>query len=130
MSLKVREDEVIEEAADFVLLYGGGLYTAAQRPIIEEFIERHMGYGTLMIVRIKGEIVGMARYNFPEWDTVTILDLIIRPDHRNRTVMKSMLIQGLMTFPQVKRMSFKRKKHDKTITCLIDKFLGVKHGKR
>lgn len=127
---KLTNQNEISEIAEFVLTHARNLYVPTQRHLIEKFIEEHMKYGTLIVVRAKDGIVAVCRWNWFNPQTIKVLDLIIRPDHRNREVMKSVLVQGLMANPWAKYMSFHRKKHNRDITCLISKFIGRKYNGR
>lgn len=123
---KLTRQSKINEVADFVLTYGKNLYSPMQRPDIERFIEEHMDYGTLLITRDRGRIIGVCRWNFENPRLANILDLIIHPEYRNRRVMKSMLIQGNLAFPCLRSIKFYRKKHKRITECLINDFLGGK----
>ena len=112
------------EVADFVIRYGEGLYTAMHRPMIQEFIEKHMGYGTLFVVKKNSEIVAVTRWNWVDRHTANILDMVIRPDYRKKNVMKSMLVEASLAYPYLKRLKFHRKKHNRNVDCLVKKFIG------
>lgn len=129
-SLQPIDKTEIKKVADFVLKYGPNLYQESHRTIIESFLETHMGYGTLLVVRAKGEIVGACRWNWLNQDTVKVLDLIIHPAHRNKRTMKSMLVHALKAYPWVKYMKFCRKKYSyRESTYMVNDFIGGKHGR-
>lgn len=112
------------EVADFVLKYGNGLYHPMHREKIADMVSQHIGYGTIIVVRRNFDIVAVVRWNFLSNDTIKVLDLIIRPDYRRKNVMKSILIQGIQAHPNVKRMVFHRKKHNRDVNCLVSTFIG------
>ena len=124
MSLATQKHTNPSEVTDFVIRYSDGLYLPMHRKAVTDTIQKHMDYGTLLTVRKQGEIVGVVRWNFISTNTIKVLDLVIHPDHRNKGVMKAMLIQGLMAFPYIKNMTFHRKKHHRDTNCLVRSFLG------
>lgn len=99
------------EIADFILENSDGLYGMDAHVQISSYAYVHSIYGTLMIVRLRGEIVAVCRWNWLTNSHAKILDLIIRPDYRNKQVAKDMILKAKMAMPQLKQISFQRKKY-------------------
>lgn len=124
-------DKEVEEIVDFVIAQSEGLYHNLQRPQIESFIEMHIGFHTLMVVRSDGKIIGVCRWNWIDNHSVNILDLIIHKNFRRKSVMKSMLVNGLIEYPWIKTMKFSRKKYNHRETSIMVKdFFGGNYGRR
>jgi N-acetylglutamate synthase-like GNAT family acetyltransferase len=117
----------IQDITDFVLKYG--LYQGVSRNQIEDYVEKHMNYGTILTARDKGKIIGVCRWNSDDPQVLNVLDLIIHPDYRNKRVLKSMLIQGLLNYPWYKYIKFHRKKHNRDTNVLIKDFIGGSYGR-
>lgn len=125
-----RPSKLAQACAEFVLTHGRNLYSPIQRDQIERFIDLHIDYCTIIIVRDRDEIVAVGRWNTIDNETICVLDLIIHPKFRRKNVMKRMLVEFSMNYPWVKKISFHRKKHNRDATYLIKQFLGGKHGWR
>ena len=99
------------EIADFVVENSDGLYTVNDHAHIASYAYLHAVYGTLMVVRYLGEIIGVCRWNWTGSHDAKVLDLIIRPDFRNKQVSRDMLLKAKMALPGLERISFQRKKY-------------------
>lgn len=99
------------EIADFVIKYSDGLYTKDDHEHISSYAYVHAVYNTLIVARNKGKIVAVCRWNWITNNEAKILDLIIRPDYRNKQVARDMLLKAKMALPLLERISFKRKKY-------------------
>lgn len=108
--MQISQDEC-NEIADFVVKNSEGLYTLSDHAHIATYAYVHSIYGTLLVVRSKGNIIAVCRWNWISKDEAKILDLIIRPDFRNKRVAKDMLMKAKMAMPQLKHISFQRKKY-------------------
>ena len=93
---------------------------------LRDIIEKHIKYKTLLVEEIDNEIIGICRFNI-EGDTCICLDVVIRPDYRNKRLLKLFIIKGLRRFPYVNKLRFERgvrntrfKEYD------IYKFLGIR----
>ena len=120
------------EVADFVIKHSNGLYEEFERDSIEDYIEAHIVYGTMMIVREKGEIISVVRWNWTNWNTLRVLDLIIHSKYGNKAVLRDMLIKAKLAMPRLKVITFYRKMPGrlKLSEHTIEQFLGGFHGKR
>jgi N-acetylglutamate synthase-like GNAT family acetyltransferase len=96
----------LDKICNFILKYSP--YTDKEK--IKEFIQLHLKYKTCLIVyNEKNEIIAVARWNIlPSGKTAHILDLIIRPDYRNKGFIKKMLIKGLEIWKEVKYLCWDR----------------------
>lgn len=101
-----------DEIAQFVIKNSDGIYKESERVHIATYADIHMKYGTLMVVRDKGEIVAVCRWNMPEVGHATILDLVVRPDFRHKHLIKTMLLRAKMAMPELETISFQRDKKD------------------
>ena len=91
-------------------------------------IGEHLKYGTIEVIKVKDDIVAFGRFNIDGLNAL-ILDVVIRPDHRRKKLMKLMLLRGWKRFPFVKYIQFERGLKDKrTRRINMTKFLGVKNG--
>jgi len=64
--------------------------------------------GTLLIERNRNkEIVGICRFNI-NGTTCHCLDVVIRPDYRNKHILKLMIIRGLRKFPMTTTLVYER----------------------
>jgi hypothetical protein len=88
-----------EQEADivfFILEEGEGLYSYSDLPRIQHVVHKHIDYGTFMVIRDENGIVGVARWNWTNPDTIFILDVVVRKDARNnqQDIMRRMLLLG------------------------------------
>lgn len=120
------------EVADFLIDHGEGLYKDTERNYIEEYISRHILYGTIMIVRKQKKVIAVVRWNWITNSTAKILDLVIHPKFRHKAVLRDMLIQAKMSMPQLTTLCFHKKKlgQNRLFTNEVFDFIGGFHGKR
>lgn len=97
--------------ADFVIENSDGLYGLDAHEHIASYAYVHSIYGTLMVVRLKGEIVAVCRWNWVGTGHAKVLDLIIRPDYRHKQVARDMLLKAKLALPGLRLISFQRKKY-------------------
>lgn len=99
------------EIANFVL-DNSDLYKPEDRDYMARYIFSHMKFGTMMCVRDKdSSIVAACRWNWVDYHTAKILDLVVRKDFRNKNVLKKMLIRAKRAYPQGEFIIFSRKKY-------------------
>ena len=101
---------MLDEIARFVIKNGKGLYLQLDYNAIKNFIEKHIAYKTLIIVRDKEGILAVCRWNIPTKEEAHVLDLVIRKGHKYKQLIKSILIQGLKVFPEAKYLVWEREK--------------------
>lgn len=113
----------MDEIVDFVVSHY--VYKATDRKRIKWMIAQHAEYDTIMAVRdAKGEIVAVCRWNIlPTGTDAVILDIVIRPDHRKRSMMHRMLRKGLSMYPGVKYLIFERQDKGKAFKKIPVKWL-------
>lgn len=97
----------IEEITEFVTK--NGIYNAIDKDKIKEVVRKHIEYKTIIIVRDEQGILAVCRWNIIS-DTAKILDLIIREGHKEKSLIKRILIKGLKMYPKTKYLSFEREK--------------------
>lgn len=116
------------EIADFVIENSDGLYGMDAHEHIASYAYVHSIYGTLMVARLKGKIVSVCRWNWVGEGHAKVLDLIIRPDFRHKQVAKDMILKAKMAMPQLKRISFQRKKYAMRASGItVSRWLKEKH---
>lgn len=103
--------EECNDIADFVIKNSDGLYTNDDHKHIATYAYVHAIYGTLLVVKVKKAIVAVCRWNWISNNEAKVLDLIIRPDYRNKQVARDMLLKAKMAMPGLERISFQRKKY-------------------
>jgi len=106
----------INAIADFVIKYspqhkaGKKAYTEEDRERIVKFITRHIQYKTCVILMSLDGVAALCRFNIsPSGKVATILDLIIKPEYRNKNFIKRLLIKGLRIWPEVKFLQWERR---------------------
>ena len=105
-----------------------GYYDTFDRETIEAAIQKHINYGTIEVVERYGEIIAIGRFNIYE-KTVTILDVVIKPEYRNQRVMQLMLMRGWKRFPFVTRIRFERGlRNDDVREYDMVRFLNITKG--
>ena len=106
----MNQNNLESELAEFVIKYSDGLYSAYERVHIEKYIHLHIQFGTLIVVREKRQIVGVARWNWKSPSHAKVLDCIIHPDFRRKQIMKNMILRAKQAWPSLETISFNRKK--------------------
>ena len=99
------------EIADFVVANSDGLYNESDKAHIATYAGLHIKFGTLIVVRDKGDIIGVCRWNWVSPFHAKILDLIIRPDFRHKQISRNMLLKAKKAWPSLEHISFQRKKY-------------------
>ena len=100
---------LVSEIIDFAQEHGGEFYKNLDRKTLYEYAKKHIEFKTIIIVRDKEGIVAVCRWNMVEDDTAFIIDLIIKPEHRGRELIKQILAKGLTMFPSTKYLIWERK---------------------
>jgi hypothetical protein len=105
----------INAIADFVIKYspknkkGKAQYIEEDRDKIKGQVIKHIQYKTCVILRDMDGIAAVCRYNIsPSGAVAHILDLIIKPEYRNKIFFKRLLIKGLRIWPQVRFLEWER----------------------
>ena len=101
---------MLDEIARFVIQNGKGLYTQLNYNSIKNFVERHIAYKTIIIVRDSEGILAVCRWNIPIKEEAYILDLVIRKGHTYRGLIKRILLKGLRMYPDTKYLVWGRLK--------------------
>jgi len=95
-------------------------------PALWSVIEKHIEYNTLLVEEIEDEIIGICRFNIDGF-ICTALDVVIKPEYRNKRLLKLFIIKGLQRFPLIKILRFERGiRHTRFKDYDIYKFLGIK----
>jgi len=100
----------LDEIASFVIKNGKGLYLQLDYNSIKNFIEKHITYKTLIIVRDKEGILSVCRWNIPTKEEVHVLDLVIRKGHTYRGLIKRIISKGIIMYPMIKYLVWEREK--------------------
>ena len=101
---------MLDEIARFVIKNGKGLYLQLDYNAIKNFIEKHIAYKTLIIVRDKEGILAVCRWNIPTKEEAHILDLVIRKGHTYKGLIKRILLKGMRMYPMTKYLVWERLK--------------------
>lgn len=89
-------------------------------------IGEHLKYQTIEIVEVDDEIIAFARWNIDGLNAL-ILDCVVKPEYRNKNLLRLMLLRGWRRFPFVKYLQFERGFKDKRTRRLdMKKFLRIK----
>lgn len=99
------------EIADFMVAHSDGLYADSEATHLVRYIELHIVYGTLMVVRDKGDIVAVCRWNMKSPFEAEILDLVVREDFRHKNISRQMFKKAKEAMPLLQNISFRRKKY-------------------
>ena len=99
---------MMDEIIDFIIQYGGGVYSNYNRENLREIVGKHLTYNTFTILRNKEDkIIAVARWNI--YGTVAhILDVIVKKENRNMGILNVLVSIGWTKFPFVKFISFER----------------------
>jgi hypothetical protein len=121
--------DIYDDLASFVCQYNEN-YTDW---ILADCLRRHESYGTLNFEIDEKGIKYVVRWNVLG-DCADVLDFYIRPDSRNSGLIKEVLLKALRSWPNLKRMRFKRytkypgrDKRDYSIERILK---GELHGRR
>ena len=119
---------IADEILEFWKKYG---YYDYPQEILLEAINKHLEFKTIEYVKLKNQIVALARWNVEE-DTAHILDCVVRPDFKNKRLIKLMLLRGWKQFPYVKKIRYQRGifGDERWKEFTIERFLGVKNVKQ
>ena len=101
---------MLDEIARFVIQNGKGLYTQLNYNSIKNFVERHIAYKTIIIVRDSEGILAVCRWNIPIKEEAYILDLVIRKGHTYRGLIKRIISKGIIMYPMIKYLVWEREK--------------------
>ena len=101
---------MLDEIARFVIKNGKGLYLQLDYNTIKNFIEKHIAYKTLIIVRDKEGILAVCRWNIPTKEEAHILDLVIRKGHTYKGLIKRIISKGIIMYPMIKYLVWEREK--------------------
>ena len=113
----------IQNIVEFWRKYG---YMDISKDQLDFIISRHLEYKTLEVIKVDKKIAGVCRYNICG-DTCECLDIVIKPEHRKKNILKLMLIQGLRKFPLTTKLTYVRGfKDNNNREVSIMKFLGVR----
>lgn len=96
--------------------------------LLANYFEIHNQLGTIYYALDGDEVIGLVRFN-TDGETGEILDLVIRPDWRNKGLGNHFIRRALKSFPNGKWLVFKRgrKARSEERKILISDFL--KHEK-
>ena len=76
-------------------------------------LEKHFAYGTLDWIYKRNELIAAVRYNILNQGRVAdVLDMIIKPGHNSRSIMKYFIARGWARFPSLKYIRFEREFKD------------------
>ena len=104
----------IDAIADFVIKYspekkGKSQYIEENKEKIKEVITQHINYKTCIVVHDLDGVAVVCRWNISRSGTIAhILDLIIKPEYRNKRYINRLLIKGLKLYPDVKFLEWER----------------------
>ncbi len=95
---------------------------------LKDIIEKHISYNTFLIEEYNDEIIGICRFNIDDI-VCTTLDVVIKPEYRNRNMLRLFILKGLKKFPYIKKIRFKRGlRHTRIKEYDIYKFLGLERN--
>lgn len=93
--------------AEFIIVHGQGLYTPDAYKKLFYVTNKHKAYNTLTVLEDEQGIYAIARFNIE--DTVArVMDVVIRPDKRNKRVLKELIKQSWAKFPSLTHIRFER----------------------
>ena len=98
----------VDEILEFIAESGGENYRKMPADEIIDAIEKHIEYRTILTVRDKKGIWGIARWNWVNEEEVDILDVIIRKDRRSIRAIKYLVYLGFKNNPSARYMKYKR----------------------
>lgn len=117
------DERLLEKLVEFSQKY----LPYTDKDLIKKYISEHSVYGTIdFAIDDNQEIIGLVRYNVSDDGEVgEILDLVIRPDYRNKGLGNHFIRRALKTFPKGKWLVFKRgrKNRNEERKILISEFL-------
>lgn len=105
----MRASEALD-IATFVVKYAS-YFDNYELPQIMQYLKVHARFGTLIVVRDRSTIVAVVRWNWLDYETVNVLDLIIHPEWRSSKMIRHILLKAKLAHPQMKYMLYKREKY-------------------
>lgn len=113
--------KTIQILTDFFWEHCPYLHRENLKEDLEKVIEEHLEYKTIVWLTDETGLIGLCRFNIEDKEA-KILDVAIRPDQRNKDILKQLLLMGLQLWPNVKQLRFndvKQQKEFVTPTSLI-----------
>ena len=96
----------IKDIVDFILADKN--YANQPVPIVQDYVKKHLEYGTFLTVRDEQGLVAVARWNWENSTTVFILDVIVRKDYRKPQIMRQLVALGASKNPKCRFIKFER----------------------
>lgn len=101
----------LKDVADFVVRHAG-YFNAGDEEQIEQYLKVHAKFGTLIVVRDQGHVIAVCRWNWLDPHTVDVLDLVIHPQWRKPSMVRSILLRAKSAYPSMLFMVYKREKYN------------------
>lgn len=97
--------QLADELTDFAYEFGAH----KNKEELKKAISGHIGFNTFCLVRQQGTgpIIAIALFNIFK-NTAEILEVIVRPEFRNKGLLKRLMVKGLRKWPETKYFLFKR----------------------
>lgn len=97
--------ELIDELTDFAFEYGAH----KDQEKLREAIAGHIRFNTFVFLRQKGTgpVIALALFNIFYY-VAEILEVIVRPDYKNKGLLKRLMIKGLRKWPEGKYFFYVR----------------------
>jgi len=106
--------------------HDNGLCTHIDIDTLRGIIRQHLEYGTLITLYDDKGLYAVTRFNVDD-KVCLVIDLAVRKDRRNPQVLKDMIREGLLRFPDIKYLKFERALKNKPFKLVnIKKFLKEK----
>ena len=102
--------ENVNDIVEFIQNEGDGLYSQMHKEELECAIDKHIEYGTALVIRDKKDngIVAVARWNWQGKHTVIILDVVIKRNYRSYRFILQTIAMGISKNPECKYLVFER----------------------
>jgi predicted enzyme involved in methoxymalonyl-ACP biosynthesis len=103
-------------------LIDNGRYKQEDIERLRDVIQQHLFLGNLITKYDQQGIYAVVRFDVVG-NVAYIMDCVVRRDKRFQNILKELVAEGLMRFPQVKRLRFERSAKNKPMKHInIDKF--------
>lgn len=99
------------ELADFVIAESDGHFGEIHRDIIIDTCMAFDEVGQLIVARRDGNIIAAVYFDWLSKDTVDVKEIVVHKDYRGLKLLKSIILKGLLTYPQTKFIRFNRRKY-------------------
>lgn len=98
--------ESVSIIAEFMIVYGEGLYSPANYRELYQALSKHIEYNTLEVLRDEKGIKAVCRYNHTTDNIIFVIDVICRKG--SKTALRELIKNGVKRNPDIKYITYDR----------------------